>query len=429
MNEAVYKAWKQCDGVSIDSRTVKEGELFFALKGPTFNGNMYAAKAIEEGAVMAVIDDPAYQTEGAILVDDTLEELQKLASGVRAEVTAKVIAITGSNGKTTTRELIASVLAKKYRVFASQKNLNNHIGLPLTILNAPAGTEILVLEMGANKKHDIEELCMIARPHIGIITNIGKAHIEGFGSLEGVKETKAELYNYLRDSGGVALYNETDRLLSNLIHQYVVKAVPYSDPAGIDLYTETRRDELLLTGKLIYEEQQYRFRTNLFGAHNHENIRAAIATGLFFDVPVLDILEGIEEYAPDNNRSQVVSTRHNLLVRDAYNANPVSMANAIGSFSSLNTGNKLCILGDMLELGPTAPDEHHAVMRMVVEAGITECYAVGPIFSELAPDYGYYGFNPVDELVEFLRVRPITGKTILVKGSNSIGLERLYPLL
>lgn len=426
---SVYEAFKRSSGISTDSRSVKPGQLFFALSGPNFDGNKFAAEAMAAGAIGAVIDDQQYETDNTILVDDSLKELQTLASKVRDEMKAKVIAITGSNGKTTTRELISAVLNKKYRACSTDGNLNNHIGVPLTILSCPADAEFLVVEMGASQQGEIGRLCSIAKPHIGIITNIGNAHIEGFGSFEGVKKAKSELYEYIRKTGGLVFYNEEDTVLTELVYKHVVKAVPFSDPTGTDLTTLSKPDELHLSGKIIFHDKEYEFRTNLFGSHNHNNIRAAMAIGLFHDVKIEDVLDAIEKYNPSNNRSQVVKTKFNTLICDSYNANPVSMANAITSFSKLSDKDKICIVGDMLELGSSTEEEHHRILRHITECGIKRCYTVGPVFMALAPLYGFEAYDNSDQLVKVLSEKQMRGMTILIKGSRGMRLEKTYDVL
>jgi UDP-N-acetylmuramoyl-tripeptide--D-alanyl-D-alanine ligase len=427
--EEIFGIFRKATGVSTDSRTTKPGELFFALSGPNFDGNRFAAAALKSGAIAAIIDDPDHETENTILVDDSLRELQLLATQVRNDLKARVIAVTGSNGKTTTRELIAAVLSTRYNAFSTPGNLNNHIGLPLTILAAPSDSEFLVVEMGANHVGEIARLCTIARPDTGVVTNIGSAHIEGFGSLEGVIRAKSELYEYLRKTGGVAFYDDHNELLTELIYKMVVKAVPYSDPTGTDIHISIRPEELFLSGEVYFEGKKLGFSTNLFGEHNRQNIRAALAVGLFHGVTLDDAVSAIEKYVPENNRSQVVKTASNTLICDSYNANPVSMANAIKSFASLPDKGKVCILGDMLELGPSAGDEHNRIMKLVKDRGLKDCITVGPVFSEIASFYGYPAFDNVVDLVKHLSVSPIRGKTILVKGSRAMRLEEAYSVL
>ncbi|HKK41401.1 MAG TPA: UDP-N-acetylmuramoyl-tripeptide--D-alanyl-D-alanine ligase, partial [Bacteroidales bacterium] len=282
--EQLYDLFRQSTGIATDSRTVKEGNLFFALWGEIYNGNKFAADALEKGASWAVIDDPMFETEKTILVDDCLLELQALATFYRKELDIPVLAITGTNGKTTTKELIAAVLSQKYKTHFTKGNLNNHIGVPLTILAAPSGTQLMIVEMGASHIGEIRNLCMIARPGYGLITNIGTAHIEGFGSKEGVIKAKTELYEYLRKVNGVAIYNDMNPLLTEKIFKNVIRAVPYSDPDGIELGVEVLASDLNLIISVKYHHKEYKVNTRLFGKFNLENIKAAIATGLFFEV-------------------------------------------------------------------------------------------------------------------------------------------------
>ena len=321
--EQLFSLFKESTGVSTDSRNVGKGQIFFALWGDNYNGNKYAAEALSRGALCAVIDDPLFETENTILVDDCLFELQALASHYRKELKIPVLAITGTNGKTTTKELLAAILSTKLKVHYTQGNLNNHIGVPLTILSAPADTQMMIIEMGASHVGEIRTLCLIAKPDYGIITNIGNAHIEGFGSVEGVAKAKTELYEHLRKVNGIALYNDKDPLLSEKIFKIINRAVPFSDPTGVDLKIELISSDLNLVISVIYLHQTYTLNTNLFGSYNLENVRAAIATGLFLDVNIRDILNAVEKYSPANNRSQVKITRNNTLICDSYNANPI----------------------------------------------------------------------------------------------------------
>ncbi len=427
--DAIYRAFRRSTGVSTDSRSIRPGDLFFALKGPSFNGNRFASAALDAGAVAAVIDDSSYSSEGTIMTDDSLVALQQLAGRVRDNINARVIAITGTNGKTTTRELFAAVLSKRFTLCASQRNLNNQIGLPLTMVNANPDSEVIVVEMGAKKEGDIMELCNIARPDTGIITNIGKAHIEGFGSVEAVVRTKSELFRYLGATGGTAFYNEEDSVVSQLAEKYVENLVPYNCTGDIKLITETRRGELMLSGRLISGEREFPFRTNLFGAHNHHNIRAAIAIAISMGMGEDEVLSAIASYNPSNNRSQVMRTATNVVICDSYNANPVSLTSALRSFAGLGGENKVAIIGDMLELGSVASDEHEAVVRLVTDIGPECTLFVGPLFSELALLYGFRGFPDVAELRSYLERSPLRDSTILVKGSNGIGLSAIYDLL
>ena len=427
--ELLYQIFKESKGISTDSRTVKNGEIFFAIWGENYNGNKFAAEALEKGASFAVIDDPLFETEKTILVDDTLFELQALASHYRKDLSIPVIAITGTNGKTTTKELLAAIMAKKFKVHHTNGNLNNHLGVPLTILSAPADTEMMIIEMGANHIGEIRTLCLIAKPDYGIITNIGTAHIEGFGSFEGVVKAKTELYEYLRKVNGIALYNEKNPLLAEKIFKIINRAVPFSDPTGIELVVEQISSELNLRASVSYMHQKYNLNTNLFGSYNLENVKAAIATGLFFDVGMADIIQAVESYQPANNRSQLKTTENNTLICDSYNANPTSMNLALESFARINAPSKAVIIGDMLELGEKSEEEHTKLVSLLKSFNIEMALLVGNSFSKVSGKSGFLVFPDVNKLAEYLKREPIKGKTILVKGSRGIGLEKIYNLL
>lgn len=427
--DQLYTLFKESGGISTDSRTIKKNEMFFALWGSNYNGNLYAAEALEKGASVAVIDDPLYESDKTILVDDCLFELQALATLHRKELKVPVLAITGTNGKTTTKELIAAIMAKKLKVHYTKGNLNNHIGVPLTILTAPVGTEMMIVEMGANHIGEIRTLCLIAKPDYGIITNVGVAHIEGFGSFEGVLKSKAELYEYLKKVNGIAIYNDKNQVLTEKIFKIVNRAVPYSDPTGTDLLIEQLPSELNLKISAAYEHKTYTINTNLFGRYNIENVKAAIATCLFLGVKMTDIAEAIENYFPGNNRSQIKVTSKNTLICDSYNANPKSMINALESFGELKADKKVVILGDMLELGEKTEEEHLNILKYLKGSGIADVLLVGPAFSAKAKEFGFRSFPDVGSLKDFIAAKPLNGKHILVKGSRGIGLERIYDLL
>ncbi len=427
--EHIYRLFRESDGISTDSRTVKHNQIFFALWGEKFNGNKYAAEAIEKGASWAVIDDTAFETEKTILVDDCLFELQALASLHRKEMKASVLAITGTNGKTTTKELIAAILSKKMKVHSTKGNLNNHIGVPLTILAAPEGTQMMIIEMGASHLGEISTLCHIARPDYGLITNFGTAHIEGFGSFDGVLKAKTELYEYLRKVNGVAIYNENNQLLSERIYRIVNRAVPYSDPTGIDLTVELAKSDYTLTVNVTFHHKTYSIETNLFGLYNLENIKAAIATGLFLGIEIDDIVDAVKGYQPGNNRSQLKKTKNNTLICDAYNANPDSMSVAIDSFAQINADKKMCILGDMLELGEKSSDEHTKILKALRKNKLENVLLTGAEFSKVAGRSGFKTFPDVSKLREFLKTEQIKGHTILVKGSRGMAMEKIYDVL
>jgi UDP-N-acetylmuramoyl-tripeptide--D-alanyl-D-alanine ligase len=427
--DQLYSLFKESRGISTDTRTIKGGEMFFALWGSKFNGNLYAAEALEKGASVAIIDDSQYETDKTILVDDCLFELQALASHYRKELKVPVLAITGTNGKTTTKELIASIMAKKKRVHHTHGNLNNHIGVPLTILSAPVDTELLIVEMGANHIGEIRTLCLIAKPDYGIITNVGPAHLEGFGSFDGVVKAKSELYEYLKKVNGIAIYNDKNHLLTERIFRFVNRAVPYSDPTGTDLLVEQLQSDLNLKLSAEYQHKSYTISTNLFGHYNIENVKAAIATGLFLGVDMPDIVNAIENYKPGNNRSQIKVSRNNTIICDSYNANPKSMINALDSFSDLKAENKMVILGDMLELGEKSEDEHMTIIKYLKEKNFADVYLVGPLFSSVAKESTFQTFMDTTKLMDFISAKPLKGRYILVKGSRGIGLERIYEQL
>jgi len=427
--EQLYKLFRESKGVSTDSRTIRKGQIFFALWGQNFNGNKYAGEALSKGASWAVIDDPAFETEQTILVDDCLFELQDLASYYRKELHVPVLAITGTNGKTTTRELIASIMAKKCRVHSTKGNLNNEIGVPLTILSAPADTEMMVLEMGANHLREIRTLCSIARPDYGIITNVSSAHIEGFGSLNGVMKAKAELFEFLRKVNGIAIYNDADPLLTGLIFKLINRAVPYSDPTGIELSVEALPADINLAVVVRYKHKVYEIKTSLFGNFNLQNIKAGIAAGLFLGVEMDDIADALASYQPRNNRSQVKATESNTLICDAYNANPTSMQRSVKAFSEIRVERKVLILGDMLELGDRSEEEHLKLLSSVKSINPDKVLLVGAHFRKASSGYDYPSFLNVTELGDYIRNNPIKESYILIKGSRGMTLEQIYDIL
>jgi UDP-N-acetylmuramoyl-tripeptide--D-alanyl-D-alanine ligase len=427
--EQLYNLFKESDGITTDSRTARKGLIFFALRGGKYNGNEFASEALKNGVSWAVIDDPLFETEKTILVDDCLFELQALASHHREEMNVPVLAIAGTNGKTTTKELLAAIMVKKYKVHYTRGNLNNHIGVPLTILSAPAGTEMMIIEMGANHIGEISILCQIAKPDYGIITNIGTAHIEGFGSFDGVVKAKTELYEYLRKVHGIALYNDRNPLLREKIFKTVNRAVPFSNPTGTELLVETEPADLKLTLKATFHHQTYNIHTNLFGSYNLENVKASIAAGLFLGAEMKDIVDAVENYKPANNRSQIKITNSNTLICDSYNANPTSMNAALESFAGIKGDRKLVIAGDMLELGEKSEEEHAKFIDQLKSHQIEDVLLVGPVFHKISSNSGFKSFHDVTSLLEFLKDKPVKGKTILIKGSRGIGLEKIYDLL
>jgi UDP-N-acetylmuramoyl-tripeptide--D-alanyl-D-alanine ligase len=427
--DQLYSLFKESTGISTDTRTIKKGQMFFALWGNKYNGNLYAAEALEKGASCAVIDDQLYESEKTVLVDDCLFELQALATHHRKELRVPVLAITGTNGKTTTKELIAAIMSKTKKVHYTQGNLNNHIGVPLTILSAPQDVELMIIEMGANHIGEIRTLCLIAKPDYGIITNIGSAHLEGFGSFEGVIKGKTELYEHLRKVNGIAFFNDKNPLLTEKIFRLVNRAVPYSDPTGTELLVTLLESGLKLSVNVEYQHKTYAIKTNLFGKHNLENIKAAIATALFLGSEMTEIAPAIGNYAPGNNRSQVKESGINTVICDSYNANPESTRRAIEAFMEINADKKLIILGEMLELGTRTNEEHMSLLRSLNSQGILNVLLVGKLFEPIAGEFGYKSFKNVDALSEYLKANPVKGHHILVKGSRGVMLEKIYSLI
>jgi len=427
--DRLYELYRSSAGVTTDSRSLRKGEIFFALRGPNHDGNQHAPAALEAGALAAVVDDPSLTGDRYIVVRNVLESLDALARRHRRSLSVPVIAVTGSNGKTTTRELVTAVLGRKGRVHSTAGNLNNHIGVPLTLLGAPADTAFMVVEMGANHKGEIAALCETAMPTHGIITNIGTAHIEGFGSLEDVKAAKSELYRWLGKSGGTAIYNDSNPVLTALV-SLAGRSVPYSSPAGRSLSADPAGGEgLTLRVAASVDESSYEFETGMFGSYNIDNVRAAMATGLLFDVAVQEIVDAIASYRPANNRSQVVDTGRNIVICDAYNANPSSMEKAIASFAALGSEKKMVILGDMLELGSERVGACIGVVRQLDSLGNAGILLAGPQFRKAAAGTRAMLFGTSAEVAEWLRQKRPEGYYILVKGSRGMMMEKVFPLL
>ncbi len=418
----LYDLYCKFPRILTDSRQVVAGGIFFALHGETFDGNRYAAAAVGAGAAAAVIDDPAV-TDGMsaaekanyFVVPDTLKALQELAARHRRQLGIPILAITGSNGKTTTKELISRTLKRKYHVAVTQGNFNNHIGVPLTLLAMDRSAEFGVVEMGASHCGEIALLCSIAQPDFGLITNIGKAHLEGFGGIEGVMRGKGELLDYLQTHGGTAFYSSESEYLAQMIGKRKgLQAVPYST-AGM---TAAEKGNYLTVRKGATE-----IRTHLVGDYNIGNVAAAIAVGGHFGVPEQQIVAAIESYEPDNNRSQRKAGARNTLIMDAYNANPSSMRAALANFAKEPSEQpKAVVLGDMGELGKYAEAEHAGIVELLQQLGIGEVYLVGKLFSETGRGI-YPAFADAAALNEYLQEHPIHGRLILVKGSRTMKLE------
>jgi len=429
-NKILYKIFEseQCRIIT-DSRLVTHGDIFFALKGECFDGNRFAGEALRKGARLVVVDDPEIHGERVVNVEDVLAELQSMASLYRDTFNIPVLAITGSNGKTTTKELLASVLSEKYTIHYTQGNLNNHIGVPLTILSAGRETQFLLIEMGANHPGEIKMLCEIAKPGYGLVTNIGRAHLEGFGSPEAVAEAKSELYRYIDEQKGVVFYNGDNKQLSLIIDKLGVKAFPYLNPGRSKVLVKALSPGLALALSLEIDGKPYQVETALFGNHNIENVLAAVACGLYFNIEPENIVRAINRYRPVNNRSQVLVTPLNRIVCDSYNANPSSMEEALASFIGQEGASKAIILGDMLELGKYSDEEHLRIVNRLGQVTGVDIYLVGPIFMKVARESGFRLFKDVDDLNNYLSGNPIKNTFVLVKGSRGINLEKVYPFL
>jgi len=425
----LYKIYQKHPQITTDSRFATKDGLFFALKGEHFDGNVFAQKAIENGCAYAIIDNPKFfKSKQFILVEDVLSTLQQLAHDHRQQLKIPVIAITGTNGKTTTKELLASVLSKKYNVAYTQGNLNNHIGVPLTILSFTENTEIGIVEMGANHPGEIKNLCTIADPRYGLITNIGRAHLEGFRTFDNIIKTKNELYDYVTQNNGTVFYNAKDQIVSQLIIGNN-DAVSYGDQKESKVYGVIKKDGIFLKLEAVIEQKSYTIETKLVGDYNINNVLAAIAIGNYFNVDNKKIIKAIEQYKPDNNRSQFIKTENNSLFLDAYNANPTSVKAAIKNFEQLNIPHKTLILGDMFELGDNALNDHYDVINNIDTKNYEYIFLVGELFASLKVDEHILQFANVDLFKNWLKKNPVKGFNILIKGSRGNRLERLVEFL
>ena len=465
--EELYEIYLRSRHVTTDSRQVREGSLFFALKGEHVDGNRYAAAALEQGAALCVVDNADCVTgDRCLLVKDVLKCLQELARYHRSRLTIPVIGITGTNGKTTTKELVHAVLSKRYRTWATQGNQNNHLGVPLTLLSMPADTEVAIVEMGANHPFEIDFLCGIANPEYGLITNVGKAHLEGFGSLKGVLRTKSELYKHLAAMAGVIFVNADNAMLMERAEKMaqlpsspsvlpgVVPSFPgavpsdYTDgfvPRGVNLpmasvvtYGSSELAEYkgaFVSAnpylKCYFEDNDdvYTIQTQLIGAYNFDNVMAAVCVGRYFQVDLFDIKTAIESYTPSNNRSQFKQTARNRLILDCYNANPSSMQVAIDNFVAMQATTKVAILGAMKELGAESRAEHKALFDRARRGNIDRLLLIGEEFRFADGTDGVLWFADSDAACQYLAAHPIDGALVLVKGSNSNRLWQLEELL
>lgn len=407
--------------VTTDSRNIPTHGIYFALKGERFNGNHFALQALEDGCDYAVVDeDVASEDPRLIRVNNALEELQELAGAYRRTLHFPFLAITGSNGKTTTKELVAAVLAQKYKVHATKGNLNNHIGVPLTLLAIPEDCDFAVIEMGANHQREIESYCLYAAPDYGLITNIGKAHLEGFGGVEGVKKGKKELFDFVNTNGGKVFVNMEQEVLKDVSKG--MRIVPYGFHLE-NMKLEITSEEPYLQFRVQLEGKEAEVKTAMSGAYNLHNYAAALAVGQYFGVPFEKMIAACEAYTPDNNRSQVVKTEKNTVIMDAYNANPSSMEHALINLSK-QKGEKYFVIGDMRELGEEGPQEHRKILELVTALHLNGIL-IGPVFKSLEAENKLPAFTDNASARPFLQERNLQGHTILIKGSRGIRLEEL----
>lgn len=417
----IHNLFLQCKSVSIDTRKIEKDSMFFAIKGENFDANTFAVKALELGALFVVVDNASYVIdERTILVENSLESLQALAKFHRAYLKLPIIALTGSNGKTTTKELINVVIAKKYKTKATVGNLNNHIGVPLTLLSFTKDTEIGIVEMGANHKKEIEFLCEIAQPDFGYITNFGKAHLEGFGGVEGVIQGKSEMYEYLAKNDKLVFVNLEDPI------QIEKSAGIKSFTFGINSATaDLKINSIKANPFVVIDYDNFSVESHLIGLYNANNINVAIAIGYYFKVEEEDMKQAIETYIPENNRSQLLRIDSNQIILDAYNANPSSMAVAITNFLQLENQNKVMILGDMFELGDESKQEHKLIVDSLLNQNKSECYLIGKSFYEnKVAQENIQFFDTFDAFVAHLKTIHFKDNTILIKGSRGMALER-----
>ncbi|MEQ8362463.1 MAG: UDP-N-acetylmuramoyl-tripeptide--D-alanyl-D-alanine ligase [Cyclobacteriaceae bacterium] len=422
----LYEKFKESGKVSTDTRKITRGSVFFSLKGEKFNANEFAAEALEQGAAYAVIDEARWRKDDRyILVDDTLQALQQLARHHRDQLTIPIIALTGSNGKTTTKDLLKVVLSKKYKVLATQGNLNNHIGVPLTILSIDNTFEMAIVEMGANHLGEIARLCEIANPTHGLITNIGKAHIGTFGGFDNIVRGKSELYQHLINTNGTVWINSRSHVLANMSKRF---KSPLFYPERGDFF----HCEMLLADPYlkIKTENGEVVQTHLIGEYNFENVAVALCVGKFFDVNSGEAKQAIEDYSPDNMRSQVVTKGSNTIILDAYNANPSSMEVALKSLGSMNAKRKVAILGDMYELEEESEAEHKKIASWLNTNAIDEALLCGELIKVAAIDDNVSKYFPSKEkLIEYLQSYPIQEATILIKASRGMALEKVIDYL
>lgn len=426
--EALYNLYLKHKKISTDTRKISEGSLFFALKGDNFNGNQFADQALASGASYAIVDEAEYVVnEQTLLVEDVLTALQELAKQHRSNLSIPVIGLTGSNGKTTTKELLNSVLSKKYKTYATKGNLNNHIGVPLSILEIEDSIELAIIEMGANHQQEIAHLCSISQPTHGLITNIGKAHLEGFGGFEGVKKGKGELYKWLEQSKGIVFVYRKNGLLLEMTEALDSSPWCYGtegDKVSGNFTAANPYLQLILTAGADSEE----ITMQITGDYNYENVMAAAAVGNFFGVDLREIKSALENYVPTNNRSQIKVSETNTIICDFYNANPSSMRAALENLKGQDQQNKVAILGDMFELGEESLEQHQNIIDYALATPLDQVIFIGKSFSQLkGGDAKFY--ETTMQAMEALKANKISNAFILLKGSRGMALEQLLPLL
>ncbi len=437
--ELLYSVFLQHPTVTTDSRNCPAGSMFFALRGENFDGNLYASVALEKGCSVAVVDNPAIvpsEDNRYILVDDVLSTLQALAMHHRCQLGTRIIQVTGTNGKTTTKELLNAVLSQRFCTLCTQGNLNNHIGVPLTLLRLKPEHEVAIVETGANHPGEIAFLCRIVQANCGLVTNVGRAHLEGFGSFEGVKRTKGELYDDLKARSCPAFINSKDTDLMAMAHERGLDIIPYVEGEVAEcspMLNVSWHDTANNQWHAVTTSQWHTIATNLIGTYNLPNVLSAITVGLHFGISPQDINQALSSYVPTNNRSEFRQTERNRLIIDAYNANPTSMAAALDNFQRMNAPHKMAILGEMRELGVESPTEHQRIItQLSAMSNLDEVWLVGDNFcntdiSSLSLPYSL--FTNVQQVKDRLASTPLTDRTILIKGSNGTKLFQLPELL
>ncbi|RZJ79993.1 MAG: UDP-N-acetylmuramoyl-tripeptide--D-alanyl-D-alanine ligase [Flavobacterium sp.] len=429
--EQLYEIYKKQPIICTDTRAITTDCLFFALKGENFDANIFAEQALADGAAFAIVDNAEFaKNDHYLLVNDVLTALQNLAKHHRKQLDIPVIGLTGSNGKTTTKELIRAVLAEQFKTFATKGNLNNHIGVPLSILSMQSDVEIAVIEMGANHQKEIELLCEIAQPTHGLITNVGMAHLDGFGGFEGVKKGKAELFAYLKTNHGFAFINRDNPYLLEMSSKADLnKVIYYGTEKENAISGKLKHSDPLIEFEWANHSATYEAKVNLTGTYNFENILAAICIGDFFEISAEKINNGLANYFPNNNRSQLTKTENNTVICDFYNANPSSMAAALNNLKALNSAHKTAIIGDMFELGPEAAEQHLLVAKLAQQNQIDQVIFIGKNFYAFKDQFNGEFFATPAAAKEYLINNPVKNSLVLLKGSRGMALEQLLPLI